>query len=45
MCRTIRPDDHATGGWGLALVVTYADEVRVSGDHHGHSITAKLRTA
>ncbi len=39
------PDNHATGGRGLALVVTYADEVRVSGDQQGHSVTAELRTA
>ncbi|AZK95526.1 MULTISPECIES: ATP-binding protein [Streptomyces] len=40
--RITHPDDDALGGRGLALVSAYATEIRISGDHHGHTITAEL---
>ncbi|MDT0308829.1 ATP-binding protein [Streptomyces sp. DSM 44917] len=37
-------DDGATGGRGLYLVTACATAWQVTGDHHGHTVTAHLRT-
>ncbi|MEU5160755.1 ATP-binding protein [Streptomyces sp. NPDC020875] len=41
--RVTHADEDSLGGRGLALVSAYAAEIRISGDHHGYTVTAELR--